>query len=112
MGAISHVLNPDGGREYFVMQAAQYLHAQQSGASKERVSGSEVHHHGSLSGASVAGQKVLILDDMIRSGSTAIGAAQKALDAGASELWLAAIHPDFTPEGLKNLRSSGLFKGV
>jgi ribose-phosphate pyrophosphokinase len=58
--------------------------------------------------ANVTGQRVVIYDDMIRSGGSVIQAARAYLDAGASGVDVVATHGLFTADGLEKLRSSGL----
>lgn len=111
-GSINGVMNPDGGREYAVSKAAQLLGVEQSGALKVRVSGEEVHHTGGVHGADVTGRNIVIWDDMIRSGGTAVGAAQQAKAANAAKLWLVATHADFSPGSDDWIRSHGFFEDV
>jgi ribose-phosphate pyrophosphokinase len=61
---------------------------------------------------SVKGQKVVIYDDMIRSGSSLIQAAQAYKDAGATEIWALTTHGVFTPGALGKIKDSGLFEKV
>ena len=109
---ITRLMNPDGRREHFVAEAARELGAVQSGLTKRGLSGLEVQHAEAASGADLQDARVVILDDRIRSGSTAIGAAKRANESGAREIWLSAIHPDFTPDALHPLETCGLFRGV
>lgn len=111
-GNIDGVMNPDGGREHAVSQAAQLLGVEQSGALKVRLSGEEVHHTSGVHGADVTGRNIIVWDDMIRSGKTANGAAQEAKAAGAAKLWLVATHADFSPGSDNWIKSQGLFEEI
>jgi ribose-phosphate pyrophosphokinase len=57
----------------------------------------------------VKGRKVVLCDDMIRTGGTLINAARACLDAGATSVSAVAIHGAFSPRGIADLRDSGLF---
>lgn len=62
--------------------------------------------------ADVAGRPVVLYDDMIRTGSSLIGAARAYRDAGAEAVTAVATHGVFPGDALERLRQSGLFQGV
>lgn len=59
--------------------------------------------------AQVAGKRVLLYDDMIRTGGSLLGAARAYLKAGASSLAAIATHGVFPGDAFERLRGSGLF---
>ena len=62
--------------------------------------------------AQVSGKRVVIYDDMIRTGGSLIGAAQAYKDAGAVSIDAIATHGLFPGDSLAKLRASGLFGSV
>lgn len=62
--------------------------------------------------ADVEGKKVVIYDDMIRSGGSIINAAKTYKEAGASEIYVITTHGLFINDGLQKLKNSGLIKKV
>jgi ribose-phosphate pyrophosphokinase len=62
--------------------------------------------------AQVQGQHVIIYDDMIRSGSTLLGAAEAYRRSGARELSVVVTHGLFPGDALERLRASGLISSV
>jgi ribose-phosphate pyrophosphokinase len=59
--------------------------------------------------AQVTGKRVVIYDDMIRTGGSLIGAAQAYRDAGALSIDAIATHGLLPGDSLQKLRSTGLF---
>src|SRR5689334_20750759 len=59
--------------------------------------------------AQVSGKRVVIYDDMIRSGGSLIGAAHAYRDAGALAIDAVATHGLFPGDSLARLQASGLF---
>lgn len=62
--------------------------------------------------APVRGQNVVIYDDMIRSGSSLLGAAEAYREAGAARIFAVATHGIFPGDALDRLRASGLFQQI
>lgn len=62
--------------------------------------------------ADVRGRKVVLYDDMIRTGGSLIGAAQAYRQAGASAMAAVATHGVFPGDALDRLDASGLFTHV
>jgi ribose-phosphate pyrophosphokinase len=56
----------------------------------------------------VRDRPAVIYDDMIQSGGTLLQVVSRLLDRGASEVHAAAVHADFTPGALGNLKDSQL----
>ncbi len=62
--------------------------------------------------AQVEGKRVIIYDDMIRSGSTLLAAAKAYHEAGAQAIAAVAIHGVLPNDSLEKLRASGLFTAI
>jgi ribose-phosphate pyrophosphokinase len=62
--------------------------------------------------AEVRGRKVVIYDDMIRTGGSLIGAAKAYFDVGASSIAAVATHGVLPGEALRRLKESGLFTHI
>ena len=77
---------------------------------KERLSGSETHITGV--NADVAGKRVVIYDDMIRTGGSLMQAAQVYHQAGAIEIVALTTHGLFTNLALDKLERQGILKKV
>jgi len=62
--------------------------------------------------AQVTGKRVVIYDDMIRTGGSLMNAARTYLDAGAVSIDAIATHGLFPGDSLARLRDSGLFGSI
>ncbi len=62
--------------------------------------------------ADVAGREVVVYDDMIRTGSSLLQAAEAYLSAGASRVHAVASHLVLPPGALDRLRGSGLLASI
>jgi len=62
--------------------------------------------------AEVTGKRVVIYDDMIRTGGSLMNAARTYLDAGATSIDALATHGLFPGDSLARLRDSGLFGSI
>ena len=100
----------DAGRAKWVESLANDLDVQAAFVYKRRVSGSETHVTGVS--AQVAGKRVIIYDDMIRTGGSLISAAQAYRDAGAASIDAIATHGLFPGDSLARLQATGLFGQV
>ncbi|HEY0251931.1 MAG TPA: ribose-phosphate diphosphokinase, partial [Kofleriaceae bacterium] len=100
----------DAGRAKWVESLANDLGVQAAFVYKRRVSGSETHVTGVS--AQVAGKRVVIYDDMIRTGGSLINAAQAYRDAGASSIAAVATHGLFPGDSLARIQATGLFGQV
>jgi ribose-phosphate pyrophosphokinase len=100
----------DAGRAKWVESLANDLGVQAAFVYKRRVSGSETHVTGVS--AQVAGKRVVIYDDMIRTGGSLINAAQAYRDAGASSIDALATHGLFPGDSLARIQATGLFGQV
>jgi ribose-phosphate pyrophosphokinase len=62
--------------------------------------------------AEVRGRRVVIYDDMIRTGESLIGAARAFLDVGATSTAAVATHGVLPGDSLRRIRESGLFTEI
>lgn len=97
----------DAGRAKWVESLANDLGVEAAFVYKRRVDDSETHVTGVS--AQVAGKRVVIYDDMIRTGGSLIGAAIAYRDAGATAIDAIATHGLFPGDSLAKLEASGLF---
>jgi ribose-phosphate pyrophosphokinase len=97
----------DAGRAKWVESLANDLGVGVAFVYKRRVSGADTAVTGVS--AQVAGKRVVIYDDMIRTGSSLVGAAQAYRDAGAVSIDAIATHGVFPGDSLDHIRATGLF---
>jgi len=96
----------DAGRAKWVESLANDLGVAAAFVYKRRVDGSETHVTGVS--AQVAGKKVVIYDDMIRTGGSLLAAADAYRQAGAVSIDAIATHGVFPGESLKKIQAAGL----
>jgi len=97
----------DAGRAKWVESLANDLGVGVAFVYKRRSSGSDTAVTGVS--AHVAGKRVVIYDDMIRTGGSLVAAAQAYRDAGALAIDAVATHGLFPGDSLDRIRASGLF---
>jgi ribose-phosphate pyrophosphokinase len=108
LGGADFVLaSTDAGRAKWVESLAKDLQVDAAFVYKRRTSGSATEITGVS--ANVSGRRVVIYDDMIRTGGSLLKAAQVYRDAGALSIDAIATHGLFPADSLTRLRSSGLF---
>jgi len=100
------VASTDAGRAKYVEALANDLRVDASFVFKRRDSGGTRILAVS---ARVAGQHVMLYDDMVRTGNSLLAAAQAYRDAGASRITGLATHGVLPGAALDRLRESGLF---
>jgi ribose-phosphate pyrophosphokinase len=100
----------DAGRAKWVESLANEMGVDCAVITKRRISGSETALVGI--NADVKGKKVVIYDDMIRTGGSLIGAGKAYIDAGASKVYAVATHGVLPDESIYKLKSSGVFDKV
>jgi ribose-phosphate pyrophosphokinase len=100
----------DAGRAKWVESLAKDLEVDAAFVYKRRVSGSETAVTGVS--ANVAGRRVVIYDDMIRTGGSLLAAAKVYQDAGAVSIDAIATHGLFPGDSLAKIRSTGLLGRV
>jgi ribose-phosphate pyrophosphokinase len=96
----------DAGRAKWVESLAQVLQVDAAFVYKRRTSGSETEVTGVS--ANVAGRRVVIYDDMIRTGGSLVAAANVYKDAGAVSIDAIATHGVFPGDALEKIRKTGL----
>jgi ribose-phosphate pyrophosphokinase len=97
----------DAGRAKWVESLANDLNVDAAFVYKRRIDGRRTEVTGVS--AHVAGKKVVIYDDMIRTGGSLMNAARAYRDAGASSIDAVATHGVFPEDALETIRASGLF---
>jgi ribose-phosphate pyrophosphokinase len=100
----------DAGRAKWVESLANGLGVTASFVFKRRLSGDRTEVL--AVSAQVQGKRVIIYDDMIRTGSSLAGAARAYLDAGATSIAAIATHGVFPGDALERLSGSGLFTHI
>jgi ribose-phosphate pyrophosphokinase len=100
----------DSGRAAWVESLANEMGVGMSFVFKQRLSGATTQVKAVQ--ALVEGRKVIIYDDMIRTGGSLITAAQAYLDCGALEVHAVASHGLFPQQSLQRIQSSGLIRTV
>jgi ribose-phosphate pyrophosphokinase len=100
----------DAGRAKWVESLANGLGVSASFVFKRRHSGSQTEI--TAVSAQVEGRRVVIYDDMIRTGGSLLGAARAYREAGAAEIFAVATHGLFPGDSLERLRRSGLLSAI
>lgn len=100
----------DMGRAKWIEKMGNELGLSTAYIMKKRISGSQTEVV-SLN-AEVKDKNVLIFDDMIRSGSSIIKAAEAYKSAGAKDIHIIAVHGDFVGGAIDKLKSCGLIKSI
>jgi ribose-phosphate pyrophosphokinase len=97
----------DAGRAKWVESLANDMGVQAAFVYKRRLDGATTEVSGVS--AQVAGKRVVIYDDMIRTGGSLINAARAYKDAGASAIDAIATHGVFPEDSIAKIRATGLF---
>jgi len=106
LGGNDYVLaSTDAGRAKWVESLANNLGVDASFIFKRRLDGGRTEVM--AMNARVGGRRVVIYDDMIRTGSSLIEAARSYREAGASGVCAIATHGVFPGDSLNRIRSSG-----
>lgn len=100
----------DMGRAKWVEKMGNELNMDTAYIMKKRLSGTETKVL-SLN-AEVENRNVVIFDDMIRSGSSLIKAAEAYKNAGAKDVFVVSVHGVFVANALENIKTSGLIKSI
>ena len=100
----------DAGRAKWVQSLANELHVDASFVFKRRLDGQNTRI--TAVSAQVEGRRVVIYDDMIRTGGSLMQAACAYRDAGASSISAITTHGIFPGDSLTRLSSSGLFTSL
>ncbi len=111
LGGDSFVLAcTDAGRAKWVESLANDLGVEAAFVYKRRLDGESTEVTGVS--AQVSGKRVVIYDDMIRTGGSLINAARAYRDSGAVSIDAIATHGLFPGDSLAKLRATGLFGQV
>lgn len=100
----------DAGRAKWVESLANDLGVSASFVFKRRLDGRNTEV--TAVSAQVSNRRVVIYDDMIRTGGSLLGAAAAYLDAGASSVDAIATHGVFPEGALERIHDAGLFGSV
>jgi ribose-phosphate pyrophosphokinase len=100
------VASADAGRAKYVEALANDLRTDASFVFKRRDAGGT---RVLAVSARVAGQHVMLYDDMVRTGASLLAAAEAYRDAGASRITALATHGVLPGDALGRLERSGLF---
>src|SRR5262249_5521445 len=97
----------DAGRAKWVESLANDIGVAAALVYKRRLSGTQLECTGVS--AQVAGKKVVIYDDMIRTGGSLINAARAYHEAGAASIDAVATHGVFPGDSVARIQGTGLF---
>jgi ribose-phosphate pyrophosphokinase len=100
----------DAGRAKWVESLANDLGVPASFVFKKRTSGDQTEV--TAMSAEVAGKRVLLYDDMIRTGGSLVGAARAYLGAGAKSIAAIATHGLFPGDALARVAATGLLDKI
>ncbi|HEX2834984.1 MAG TPA: ribose-phosphate diphosphokinase [Thermoanaerobaculia bacterium] len=100
----------DAGRAKWVESLANDLHVPAAFVFKRRLSGEETEV--TAVSTSLAGETVVIYDDMIRTGGSLLNAARAYREAGAGKLFAIATHAVFPGNALERILETQLFERV
>ena len=100
----------DSGRANWVESLANDLKVDAAFVFKRRISGEETEITGIS--ADVGNKTVIIYDDMVRTGSTLINAANAYGDAGASRIFVITTHGLFTRDALNLIKEKTIISTI
>lgn len=100
----------DAGRAKWIESLAKDMHVDCAIITKRRTSGTETEV--TSVNADVKDKIVIIYDDMIRTGGSVIGAAEKYVEAGAKEVHVIATHGVLPGNSVQKMIDSGFVKTV
>lgn len=100
----------DAGRAKWVESLANDMHVPAAFVIKRRLGDTQTDVAGIS--AEVSGKRVVIYDDMIRTGTSLLSAARAYLDAGATSVAAVASHGVFPGDALERIAASGLLTDI
>lgn len=100
----------DMGRAKWIEKMGNELHLETAYIMKKRLSGSRTEVV--ALNAEVKNKDIVIFDDMIRSGTSLIHAAEAYKNAGAKDIYVVTVHGIFVPGALNKLKSCGFIKKI
>jgi ribose-phosphate pyrophosphokinase len=99
------VASADGGRKNWVQSYANNLGVPAAFANKRRIDGRHVEITEII--GDVKGLRVILFDDMVRTGTTLLESAKAYLDGGATDVYAVCTHGVLPGESLSLIRSAG-----
>lgn len=109
-GQNSVLASTDMGRAKWIEKMGNELHMDTAYIMKKRISGSQTEII--ALNAEVKGRNVIIFDDMIRSGSSIIKAAEAYKNSGAKDIHVVCVHGVFVNEAIQKFKNSGIIKSI
>lgn len=109
-GQNSVLASTDMGRAKWIEKMGNELHMDTAYIMKKRISGSQTEIV--ALNAEVNGRDVIIFDDMIRSGSSIIKAAEAYKNSGAKDIHVVCVHGVFVNEAIQKFKNSGIIKSI
>lgn len=100
----------DMGRAKWIEKISSRLNMSSGFIMKKRVSGVETEVI--ALNADVKNKDVILFDDMIRSGSSIIHAAEAYKSIGAKDIYVVCVHGVFTDGAIDRLQKSGIIKAI
>ena len=100
----------DMGRAKWIEKMGNELHLETAYIMKKRISGSKTEVV--ALNAEVKYKDIIIFDDMIRSGTSLIHAAEAYKNAGANNIYVITVHGIFIAGALEKLKSCGIIKNI
>lgn len=100
----------DMGRAKWIEKMGNELHLETAYIMKKRISGSKTEVV--ALNAEVKDKDIVIFDDMIRSGTSLIHAAEAYKNAGAKNIYVITVHGIFVSGALEKLKSCGAIKKI
>lgn len=110
LGQNSVLASTDMGRAKWIEKMGNELHMDTAYIMKKRISGSQTEIV--ALNAEVKGRDVIIFDDMIRSGSSIIKAAEAYKNSGANNIHVICVHGVFVNDAIERFKNSGIIKSV
>jgi len=104
--------SPDAGRAKWVESLALEFGVDSTFVLKKRTGKDQVELMAIHEKGSFKNKKILIYDDMIRTGGSLLKAAEAYRKAGASEIDVITTHGIFCDNGLEKIKNSGIVKKV
>ena len=109
-GQNSVLASTDMGRAKWIEKMGNELHMDTAYIMKKRISGSQTEIV--ALNAEVNGRDVIIFDDMIRSGSSIIKAAEAYKNSGAKDIHVVCVHGVFVNDAITRFKDGGIIKSI